>query len=165
MADDLPDPIEDPFTQLVREHRDIEARVALLARAANETRDEARRATALQTIADVLGYFDGPAAIHHAHEEQTLFPQLRPLEAFAQMLAAFEFQHQLVDATYVELCAAFRAYTPGDPSKLRTLAHRFAEMQRAHMIAEERGLFPLAARTLSPETIRRIRDEMTARCR
>jgi hemerythrin-like domain-containing protein len=156
----LPD---DPFAQLVAAHREIEARVAELERAADATTDGARRASALETIGEVLGYFDGPAALHHADEEHTLFPQLRPLDGFAQMIPAFDFQHQMNDTTYAELGAAFRAFAPGTPSRLRELAHRFAELQRAHIMAEERALFPLAARTLSADAIQQLAREMAAR--
>ena len=151
-----PDPTQDVFAQLVRAHRDIEARVAELERASDDP-----SGSGLDAIARLLAYFDGPAALHHADEDQTLFPRLRPLDGFAQMLGAFDFQHQMNDAAYAELREAFRAA----PSKLRGVAHRFAELQRAHIMAEERALFPLAARSLSAEVLARMSDEMAARRR
>jgi len=84
------------------------------------------------------------------------------------MLGAFDFQHQMNDAAFAELQRAFRALGsvgPGDSTKLRGVGHRFAELQRAHIMAEERALFPLAARTLSPEILVRVGDEMAARRR
>ena len=153
----------DVFAQFVRAHRDIEARVVLLERAADEICDGATRTSALATIADVLAYFEGPAAIHHADEQETLFPRLRPLEGSAQLLAAFEFQHQMNDATHGELRAALAAFVPGSASTLAQLALRFVEMQRAHIVAEERALFPFATAKLSPDVLMLIRDEMAAR--
>jgi hemerythrin-like domain-containing protein len=146
---------DDPFAQLVREHREIEARVTALERSAD--------AAALDAVAEILAYFDGPAALHNADEHDTLFPQLRPLEGFAQMLGAFEFQHQMNDTAYADLCAAFRAFAPHAPARLRAAAHRFAELQRAHITAEERALFPAAARALSAQAIQSMQHEMTAR--
>ncbi|HUH00978.1 MAG TPA: hemerythrin domain-containing protein [Kofleriaceae bacterium] len=153
----------DPFARLERAHREIEARVAELDRAADQISDEALRADALATIAGVLAYFEGPGAIHHADEEHTLFPVLRPLEGFAQMLGAFEFQHQMNDTAFAELQAAFAAYQPGGRSRLRELAHRFAELQRAHILAEDRVLLPQAARTLTRDEVRQLGQAMARR--
>jgi pyridoxamine 5'-phosphate oxidase len=154
---------EDPFAQLVRTHRDIEARVAELERAAAELPHEERRGAALEAIADVLSYFEGPGAIHHAHEEQTLFPLLRPLEAFGQMLAAFDMQHEMNDAAYAKLRAVLTDFAPAAAPQALSLARRFADLQRAHIIAEERALFPMAARMLSPAAIADMRRAMAAR--
>jgi len=153
----------DPFAQLLDAHRDIETRVTELERAADEVGDSAKSAAALEAIAKVLEWFEGPGALHQADEEQTLFGQVRPLPAFAQMLAAFEFQHQMNDTTFAQLRAALKGFSPGAAPKLRELAHMFAEMQRAHMIAEERVLFPLASKTLSPEALVSMHREMAAR--
>jgi hemerythrin-like domain-containing protein len=153
----------DPFTRLERTHREIEAQVAQLERAADQTNDQVLRTRALEAVAAVLAYFEGPGAIHHADEEHTLFPRLRPLEGFAQMLAAFDFQHQMNDTAFAELQAAFVAFQPGAPSRLCELAHRFAELQRAHIMAEERVLLPQAARALTRDEVRQIGEEMARR--
>lgn len=153
----------DPFARLERAHREIEARVAELERAADQTNQDALRTRALESLAASLAYFRGPGAIHHADEEHTLFPRLRPLEGFAQMLAAFDFQHQMNDTAFAELQAAFDAYQPGASSRLPELAHRFAELQRAHILAEERVLLPQAARALTRDEVRQIGDEMARR--
>lgn len=153
----------DPFELLAAAHREIEARVAELERATEELGDEARRARALEVIAAVLDYFEGPAAVHHADEEETLFPHLRSLATFSQMLSAFDFQHQMNADGYAKLRAAFGAYQPGAESQLRQVAHHFAELQRAHILAEERSLFPQAARALSSAAIEQIARAMAAR--
>jgi hemerythrin-like domain-containing protein len=154
---------QDPFAELLRAHQDIEAHVSELERAADEAGDGTKSAAALATIGEVIAFFEGPGAIHQADEEQTLFPRLRPLATFAQMLAAFDFQHQLTDTTLAQLRTAFRGFSPGAAPKLRQVARQFAEMQRAHMMAEERALFPLAAQALPPEVIVHMREEMAAR--
>ncbi len=163
MAPESLRPSPDFFAELLRAHREVEAWVAELDRAAAELDQVPGAAAALATIADAVAYFDGPAALHQADEEQLLFPQLRPLPAFAQMLPAFDFQHQLGDGTLAELRAALR---PGAPPRIGTLAdlvRRFAEMQRAHILAEERALFPLAARSLAPAVVDSLGRAQAAR--
>jgi pyridoxamine 5'-phosphate oxidase len=155
MSDATPPP--DPFTRLLRAHRDIQARAAELERVAADASAEARAA-----VADLLAFFEGPAALHHADEEQTLLPRLRALEGFAQMVSAFDFQHKMNDDAFAELRAAFDGGAD-TAARLGPLAHRFAELQRAHLLAEERALFPQAERTLSSETIAEMGREMAAR--
>lgn len=163
MADPSFDPNLDPFEQFLVAHRDIEARVSDLVRAGDEVGDGAKSASALETMARVVAWFEGPGALHQADEEQTLFGQVRSNAAFAQMLGAFEFQHQMNDTTFAQLSAAVRSFAPNAAPKLRELAHMFAEMQRAHMIAEERVLFPAAECALSSEIRKTMRAEMAAR--
>lgn len=162
MRNDQPGQAE-PFAQLLAAHREIEQRLATLDRAADHLTDESQRADALQTIREVLAYFDGPGADHNADEEQSLFPLLRPLETFEQMLAAFELQHKLNDETHFELRAALEGFTEDSSSRLCELSHRFSEMQRAHIAAEERALFPVAAKALSPEAADALQAAMLVR--
>lgn len=161
MAQDQTVAIEDPLAELVRAHRDIEVRVAQLETAGRQLQDEAHRAVALTTIKDVLAFFDGPGATHHADEEDSLFPRLRSLEAFSQMLGAFDVQHRMNDETQAELRRAVAEV--GSIQALRSLVGRFVEMNRGHMFAEEQALFPKAAEALSAEALAEIAAEMTAR--
>lgn len=157
-----PDPALSPFAELMREHREIEARAAQLDAVAAELMNGGDAARALASLEELLAYFDGPAALHNADEERSLFPLLRAHAAFAQMLPAFQFQHQMNDSTQAELRAALAA---GDPQSIVDQARRFAEMQRAHIMAEERALFPLAAQTLSAPELDRLSENIAARRR
>ncbi|MBK9034756.1 MAG: hemerythrin domain-containing protein [Myxococcales bacterium] len=163
MTNDPSAPVPDFFAQLLRDHHDLEACVVELGRAADQLDAVPGEAAALATLATALAYFDGPAARHQADEEQLLFPQLRSLPAFTQMIPAFECQHQLNDGTLAELRAALQ---PGAPARIGTVAdlvRRFVEMQRAHILAEERALFPLAARTLAPAIVENLTRAQAAR--
>lgn len=153
--------ISDPFAELLRAHRAIEARIGQLETAGRQLADEAQRAAALATVKDVLAFFEGPGALHHADEERSLFPLLRPLKRFDQMLDAFDAQHQMNDETHAQLRQAVA--DPSSIKALRSLLGRFVEMHRGHMFAEEQALFPKAAEALSPEAREQLATEMTAR--
>ncbi len=55
------------------------------------------RPEAREAIAGVLDFFDTFGVQHHEDEEKTLFPRLRRLPAFAEMLDAFDFQHRMAE--------------------------------------------------------------------
>ena len=154
---------DDPFARLVHAHGLIEEQLVHLERAADALRDAAHRAPALEAIADVLTFFSLAGAQHNDDEERTLFPRLRGLPAFTQMLDAFDVQHRMNDAAFAQLVAAARGFAPGAEAKIRDLAFRFADMHRGHIIAEERALFPLAAKALAPDVVAQMGVEMSAR--
>ena len=68
------------------------------------------------------------------------------------MLDAFDFQHRMADAEQSALAARVRDFAPGAEAEIERMARRFAEVERAHMLAEERALFPLAEQSL-PESV------------
>jgi iron-sulfur cluster repair protein YtfE (RIC family) len=141
----------DPFALFLSAHRRIEEELVRLD-AISGTRTEPVRvadADALEAVRSALEFFAGPAAHHSELEERVLFPQLRPLAAFAVMLPAIEAQHRMIDAEYASLRAEVDRGGPSGLVKLRALVARFAEMHRGHLIAEEKVLFPLAAHELS----------------
>jgi hemerythrin-like domain-containing protein len=163
MADPAAEPSGDFFAALLRDHAEIERRLAELDRAALVlSRTEIDHA-ALEVVRATLGYFSSEGARHEAHEEQTLFPRLRPLPEFAQILSALEFQHRMNGSAARELAACAERFAPGSGRELRFLAYRFAEMHRGHAVAEERALFPLAASRLAPEAQAEMVREMRAR--
>ncbi len=49
--------------------------------------------------------------------------------------------------------AHVRGFAPGKENELRCQAHRFVEVQRAHMLAEERALFPLGEQSLPHDVL------------
>ncbi len=134
-----------------------------LERASKDLTDAERRAAGLATIADVLVFFSQEGARHDDDEEQTLFPRLRGLPDFKQMLDAFDVQHRMNDDALAELVAAARAFAPGAEAKVRHLAFRFAEMYRGHIMGEERALFPAAAKALAPDAHAQMAAEMSER--
>ena len=151
------------FANLLQVHARIEDRLKELERASAAVSTAGQSAAALETIHAVLDFFSSVGSRHQDDEELTLFSRLRSLPAFTQILSALEVQHRMNDDEYAKLSTCVRRFSPSNEGELRGLACRFAEMQRGHMIAEERALFPLAARTLSCEVIAEMEREMRER--
>jgi hemerythrin-like domain-containing protein len=154
---------QDFFAGLLQEHARIELRLKELDQAAAALGRDERDPAALGRVAATLDFFAEEGARHEAHEELTLFPRLRPLPEFKQIVSALEFQHRMTAAEGRELSACVAGFGPGSGRDLRRLAYRFAEMHRGHAIAEERALFPLAAARLPPELRAEMLREMRAR--
>jgi hemerythrin-like domain-containing protein len=151
------------FAQLVLEHARIEEQLSSLFSAADAlSRDESDRA-APGVILAKLDWFARDGARHEELEENVLFPRLRPLPEFAQILAALEFQHRMNRSEGADLRACLERFAPGSGPKLRHLAVRFVEMHRGHAVAEERALFPLAAKHLSKQALEELDRESRAR--
>ena len=153
----------DLFAALTRDHARIETRLKALELAAHGLCRMEGDAAALGVIAETLDFFASEGARHEEHETLTLFPRIRPLPEFKQILSALEFQHRMNDAGGRELAECVERFAPGESRELLRLALRFAEMHRGHAIAEERALFPLAAATLPPEALAEMGREMLER--
>jgi hemerythrin-like domain-containing protein len=139
----------DFFAELLQDHARIEVHLKALDQAAATLSRVEQDGAALEVVAGTLRFFATEGARHEAHEELTLFPRLRRLSEFKQILSALEFQHRMNDTASQELSACVEHFALGSGRELRRLAYRFAEMHRGHAIAEERALFPLAASRLS----------------
>ena len=155
--------VGDFFACLVREHARIEARLKALEHAAATVGRAQSDSAALGVIAEALRFFETEGARHEAHEELTLFPRLRSLPEFKQILSALHFQHEMTAAEGKLLSDCVARFAPGSDRELRRLAYRFAEMHRGHAVAEERALFPLAASVLEPQVLAEMGREMRER--
>jgi hemerythrin-like domain-containing protein len=163
MASETNNEPRDFFASLQQEHARMETRLAALLEAANSVGAPESDAASLQVIARTLEYFATEGARHEAVEEKVLFPRLRPLPEFKQMLSALEFQHRMNHTATQELAACVARFEPASGRELRRLASRFAEMHRGHAIAEERALFPLAASVLSSKVLVEMGRELRER--
>jgi len=161
MANETTHPGTDFFAGLMEEHARIEVRLKALDQVALQVSRGEVDAAALGVIADTLRFFATEGARHQAHEELTLFPRLRPLAQFKQILSAMDFQHRMNDDTGRELAACVERSAPG--RELARLAVRFAEMHRCHLLSEERALFPLASSLLAREVQAEMGREMQDR--
>jgi hemerythrin-like domain-containing protein len=156
-------PSPDFFATLLAFHARIEEQVRALEKASDLIVAGGERAAALATVAGVLDFFRTAGALHQADEEQSLFPRLRPLPAFRMIVSALETQHKMSDDAQRELAELVPRFTPADGETLRRFAYRFAEMQRGHLIAEERALFPLATKALAPDVLAELGREQQTR--
>lgn len=151
------------FVQLRRAHAHIEERLSELESAADALTESDDPKSGVARIAVVLAFFDDFGVRHHEDEEESLFPRLRDLPAFQEMMKAFEFQHRMAVREESEFAAHVRRYAPGAEAALRAQAQRFVEVQRSHMLAEEKALFPLAERTLGARELQQMASEVRAR--
>ncbi|SFZ73422.1 hemerythrin domain-containing protein [Chitinimonas taiwanensis] len=119
---------------------------------------------AAQAAANILRYFDMAAPLHHADEEDDLFPALRELDdpALNADLARIEAEHASLDVLWQAVRPWLQAIADhGVPLRPAELA-AFARDYPAHAAREEALLYP-AARQLSPTTLARIGQNMRAR--
>jgi hemerythrin-like domain-containing protein len=168
MANEASSEASDFFASLVQDHARIEARLKALEHAAGtvgRSQNDSDDSAALGSIAEVLRFFATEGARHEAHEEFTLFPRLRSLPEFKQILSALRFQHEMNAGEGKMLSACVGSFAPSSAGELRRLAHRFVEMHRGHAVAEERALFPLAATRLLPQDLVEMGREMRERDR
>lgn len=150
------------FAQLRQDHARLEACLKELDRVAGAS-SRIEDAPALDIAAETLRFFATEGARHEEHEERTLFPRLRPLPEFKQILSALEFQHRMNAVEGRALAECVARFAPEKARELRRLAGRFADANRGHMIAEERALFDLAAARLAPAVLDEMSRELFAR--
>jgi hemerythrin-like domain-containing protein len=153
----------DFFTVLAQDHARFEGRLQALLHAAEALSRTGSNDAARDVIVGTLDFFATEGAQHEEIEEATLFPRIRALPQFQQILSALEFQHRMNRAEGAQLRACLDRVMPGSSGDLRRLALRFVEMHRAHALGEERALFPLAASVLSPATIEDMSREARQR--
>jgi len=148
------------FGHLTQAHEQIELRLKELEQAADAVVDPARAIAALETMTGVLDFFSTVGVQHTDDEEKTLFPRLRTLPAFAKMIDAYDFQHRMAETEQTALATRVGAYAAANAAALRKQAHRFVEVQRAHILAEEGALFPQAEKALPRRVLVEMTDEL-----
>lgn len=128
--------------------------------AAHGPNDEAR-----QAAGRILRYFHTAAPLHHADEEENLFPLLAVHPDFPESLRAplqnLGAQHRVLEAAWEELAGGLEAVVAGRPAALAP--EHFITMHRAHIALENGEIFPVAARLLPTDTLAEIGTAMRAR--
>ncbi len=101
-----------------------------------------------------IAFADG---FHHAKEEQFLFPALRKHAHSAESAAITVMldEHEDGRAYMKELGEVIAAGVTSDDSRERFVvaARAYAELQRHHVVKEEKDLLPMAGRALPPEAV------------
>jgi hemerythrin-like domain-containing protein len=140
----------DPFEMLLRCHRRLEETLAALATPTRQTLDEA------------LHFFDRALARHEADEEQSLFLRLAAVPSLAPLLDRLTVQHRDGAALIDELRALVAAAKPSE-SRLAQVIKALGEAYGAHILVEERELFPAARAVLDDAAIAAMSAEMESR--
>ena len=159
--------IEDPLEHLVACHRRIEQRLTTLERAAEAL--DTRPAEALEAVQSALRFMDTSGHLHTVDEEESVFPRLRPQLAAeeAAFLDSLENDHIAADAVYSELKQAVADLAAGVTAdrvaRFRDCAARLAAAYRAHIASEDTMLVAIGRRTLNPDQLTAIQQEMRKR--
>lgn len=107
-------------------------------------------------LCSMLYYIEAfPERLHHPKEDEYLFAKLRERTHEGDaMLDELERQHRLGDERVRDLQVALGHFVAGEPDAFASFAasvERFAEMSWKHMSQEEREVFPLAEKYLTPD--------------
>ncbi|MCC7086416.1 MAG: hemerythrin domain-containing protein [Pirellulales bacterium] len=163
-----------PIEMLTDCHRRIEHFLGVLTKVSAQFADGDLAAEARRALEASLDYFANAAPRHTADEEESLFPRIRSRKSTAagEVIAELdrlerdhrhgEANHALVDRLGREWLAQGRI----DESQRRSLQRALDEltlMYSAHIRLEEQQVFALASRTLLPEQLRDIGEEMRRR--
>jgi len=147
---------------LERCHRRLEETLATLAAPSRQAVDEA------------LAFIDRAVKRHEDDEEASLFPRLRDVnspearQAMAK-LDALESDHVRADAAHAEMDVLGLRWlqdgrlAPEKRQRMRELLNELRELYRGHIEIEDREVFPLAARVLSPDQVDQVGQEMAER--
>jgi hemerythrin-like domain-containing protein len=165
---------EQPLDLLQDCHRRIEHFLAVLTRVVDastsgQLTDETRRA-----LEAALRYFKEAAPRHTLDEEESLFPRLRqsPAEGVHDALArvdALHADHLRADAWHNDVDALGRQWlatgqlSPEDRATLKARLTDLTDLYRGHIHIEDTAIFPLARKSLPPDQLAAIGQEMKAR--
>lgn len=121
--------------------------------------DEARTAAA-----GILRYFTIAAPLHHADEEEDLFPALHALrdDALTATMQALARDHRTLDALWQRARPWLEAIRQGTAGAAPDALAQFASRYIEHVEREERDVFPASAR-LPETTLRDIGQRMARR--
>src|SRR5690606_14017621 len=142
------------FASLTRKLRDH-----LAALPAGPSGVAAPDAQAVEAARSILRYFEIAAPLHHADEEDDLYPALCALgqPPLAQAIGALNAEHGELDALWARLRPWLKAIAEGHPHAAPAEVDAFAERYTAHARGEEEAVYPAAAQ-LPAEQIKRIAD-------
>lgn len=162
MHDELPHP--DVFARLHNCHDRLRRELASLTAATAALLTDHDDPPSIAAVHDAVSYFDRAITRHEEDEEKSLFPRVAHLPELEPTLAALQAEH----TSQRDLHDALRslASTPLDREALTQIDKIARALDRSyalHLAREEQELFPLAARSLAPETLTVIDSEMEAR--
>lgn len=117
------------------------------------------------TIDQIMRYFDVAAPLHHADEEQNVFPALLEIcPELAPIIERLIGQHLELQHDWMKIREQLLAVKSGKAHALSARrAMNFARRYRLHAEDEEEGIFILAAQHLSKEKLEELGEKMSAR--
>lgn len=155
---------ESPIELLTACHDKVRRFASLCGRLAEHTARHGADDQARTAAAGIVRYFTIAAPLHHADEEQDLFPALRELQepALTATMLALEHDHDALDALWEQARPWLERVQQGAAEPAPEALALFAARYLAHIDREERDVFSFAAR-LSEPTLRAIGHRMAQR--
>lgn len=161
---------EAPLDMLATCHTRIERQCAILSRLVPHLEQHGADAEAASAAAGIIRYFDIAAPLHHADEEENLFPEL--LEAMAgsdavcirEITASLAAEHRLLEADWRHLRIALAQIAEGRTTPLPAPdVEAFVQRYARHLEREDNELFPMASRLLGDAALSRMGGAMAQR--
>lgn len=172
-------PEDDPFEWLAQCHRRVEHFTQLVLRLHDHLQARGWDRSAQEAAHDVIRYFEQAAPLHHADEEDDLFPWLKAHggDADQQALTALEEDHRRLDEQWQALRADLQAGATlevlatslearsgrsGLLGDRTALEHWYAAYAR-HIAVEEGQIYPALRQVMDAEARHRALRKMRAR--
>jgi len=159
-----------PLQMLGDCHARITRQCDTLKRLVAHVRDHGSDGQAITAAGNVMRYFDVAALLHHADEEENLFPELRMAMAASdavcirEIIQTLENQHRDLENNWQRLRPDMALIAQGQPASLDgALVEAFISLYREHTRREDDELFPMAARLLDEQALARIGKAMADR--
>lgn len=155
---------DSPVEMLTACHDKIRRFASLCDRLARHTAQHGADEQARAAATGILRYFTLAAPLHHADEEQDLFPALLVLgdDGLTAATRALAEDHGRLDALWARARPWLEAVQQGSASPAPHALAQFASHYVQHAAREEREVFPFAAR-LPESTLRAIGQRMARR--
>lgn len=159
---------DNPIGMLIDCHRRIEHFLHILCVVAEQAAGRALHAEEQSAIEASLHYFHVGGRRHTADEEESLFPRLPDAGEFSD-IRSLESDHRIAGELHDEVERIYRkwmaagALDQAEQANLSVTTQRLQALYQNHIRLEEGVVFPLAARTLDPETLRSMGEEFRQR--
>ncbi len=155
---------DDPIAMLCACHDKVRRFSALSLKLAEHVALHGADAEAQTAAQAILRYFDHAAPLHHADEEQDLFPALLSLSrpALHATLTELTQQHPQLDALWQSVRVWLLATVAGTALPPPSELPQFVALYTEHAAREEAELYPAAA-DLPPEQLQAAAQRMQAR--
>lgn len=171
LPDDLPS-LETPLEMLVACHGRVRKFCDTLQKLSKHLAAHGNTLDAQTAAANVLRYFEVAAPLHHADEEEDLFPAL--LKASEDRMDASELRHAIqklthehpqLDTMWRQLKPRLQKVQAGDEAHLGDdgLVEQFAHHYALHAQEEETQVYPWAERLLTEKQLAKISASMIKR--
>lgn len=161
---------QEPLDRLESCHERIEQRLAALESLAGRLPAQGPDSSAKASAREVVRYFDGEGARHHADEDGDLFPLLRGRAGalgrseIAAAIEELEREHGVIERQWQRLREKLDVVAAGGtPAFEEDEVARFAWVYRRHMEREGRLVLPFAREALTPEENAQLAARMDAR--